>query len=278
MRYRLGEFQARSGSSDYALLLDDPEFKEPMSKALEQMLQVRLSRSSAQRGLPDLLPEVPPGHADEPWVRSVHEGLEVLSESLEVRLLACEFEPGPNGFLCIAATSPSVAGEVRPEDWVQAGMAALRDGDHPVRISRRIFRPVCDNGSIVSVREFDDVMTRSAGVEAAVSLCFDRAEFGNSLEALREAAGLSIPDPRPMLDEMDYLDSRSLEEIMRRWWGLEPKTKTLWDLINHVTDVARDLPNWGDRFDLEEEAGRLAKLRRPVPRLSPGKALTLTGT
>lgn len=93
---------------------------------------------------------------------------------------------------------------------------------------------------------------------------------------------MSVPDPRPMLDEMGYISPLIYDEFYLRWTERTPGAmqqgladRTLWDFINDMTEVARDLPDWRDRFGLEEAAGRLAKLRRPVPRLSPGRALTL---
>ena len=296
MRYGLGEFQPDPDSGSYAHLLHEPEFRERRRKALEQLIEACLSESTPTPDITDvvaersgfnpsdLLSEIKRGHTDEFWVRSVHDRLNELDRSLEIRLLACEFEPGPDGFLCIAATSASVEGEVTPGDWVQAGMAALRDRDQPVRISQRIFRRVCANGAIVSVREIDYRSTEIANAGEVVGRCFHRGEFENSVQALREAAQIAVADPRRMLNEVGMLPDPITREFMRRWTerthgairqGLADRT--LWDFMNDMTEVARDLPDWRDRLDLEETAGRLAKLRPPVPRLSPRRALTLTG-
>jgi len=256
MRYRLGQFQPLPEFSRDAWVPDEPETPEARRLALEEMLYEVLSPSAVTlrptndeadaSQLPDLLRKMAPWQRDAFWVHAVHRHLSELSRSMDIRFLACEYVPGPDGFLCIVATTPSVADEVVDGDEVQAGIAVIRDRDRPVRISQRIFRVVCWNGSIQSVHEADEETLGDIEVENAVSGCFDRRRF----------------------DEL------------RSHWGMREESRrdgespSLWDFVNDLTEVARDLPDWRDRLDLEEAAGRLARLRAPKPRKTPGEALT----
>jgi hypothetical protein len=263
-----------------------PETAEPMRRVLEKMLRVRLSALPDEVGegqigddrflLPDLLRRMTLWNPDAGWVRAVHQGLVELNGSVRIRLLACEYEPGDDGFLCIAATSPGVASEVVPGDRVQAGVAVLRDGDRPLRISQRIFRTVCHNGSITSLSE-GEVSNAGSDVRAAVVRCFDRAEFQRELEVLREAARTEIQDPLLWQDEMEYLrdDPAGREALGRLYARRVAGAPTLWDLVNEVTSAAREVEDWSRRLDLEEEAGRLARLRPPRPGRTPASTLEL---
>jgi len=229
---------------------------------------------------PDLLEVLESGHPDREWVVGVESELRTLSERSEIRLLACEFRPGPDGFLAIAATSPSLCAEVRRGDQVMAGFAALRDREQPLRVVSRIFREVCANGSIVSTREEQLEGAASLTVPQRVRQCFERDRFLASVAVLRQAAAESVADPEEMMermsDEMMRLGRRGPEfyELMKevsaaRW--REEEDRTLYGLLNAVTATARDLPDFRDRLDLEELGGALARLapgprhRRPDP-------------
>src|SRR5439155_23187112 len=107
MRYRLGTFMPRPGSSAFEALLTSEDLGAPMTLALEKMLRIRLSRATPG-SLPDLLETVGPRHPDRAWVEAAHYRLHGLPrDGLELRLLACEHEDGANRFLTIAATAPT---------------------------------------------------------------------------------------------------------------------------------------------------------------------------
>jgi hypothetical protein len=202
-------------------------------------------------------------------VEAVHRRLGDLASRIEIRLLACEREPGPSGFTAIAVASPSVADDVRPLDTVWAGFAALRDGQQPLRVEGRVFRLVCENGSLASVVE-DETEPAEASVEDRIERCFDRQRFAAVVATLRQAAQQRVPDPRPMLDEQGYMPHRGL--IEERW--SKAKDPTLYGLMNAMTSVARDLPDVRERLDLEGTAGILAGLKPPPRSRRPGMALT----
>jgi hypothetical protein len=268
-----------------------PETAERVREVLAKMLGVPLSSLPADRivgpvevQLSDLLPEIGKSHPDAGWVHGVYDGLLDLTRSIAVRLLACEYEPGPEGFLCIAATSPWVKGEVVPGDWVQAGFAAIRAGDRPLRLSRRIFRPVCANGSIVWVHE-SDVLAHDSQWSSTVIRSFDPRVFDGDLEVLRAAAAQTQPALDSLFDEMQRLfhEGAMSEELMMRWSEWDDRRRpeassergdSLWDRMNDMTAYARQL-DWRERWELEELAGSLARLIPPRPRRTPGEALQL---
>ena len=285
MFYRLGHFRSQPGSHDYEALHQHPELSGPMLDALEEMLQARLSRTELREGeptrnaateaIPDLLPALPPDSPEREWVSALHGRLVELEATLSIRLLACEYEPGREGFLCVAGTSPSIRAEVRERDWVQAGFVAFRAGTAPLRLSSRVFRLVCANGSIVSVAEFDDAHVAGNSLPAALNRCFDQAAFADVVRGLAASSREQVPSMADLFaDEMARLAAKHHQKVYQWFTQMNERLlrdvevaveATTWDVVNALTEVARDLPDWGDRIDLEEAAGRLALLHRPIP-------------
>ncbi len=276
MRYRLGSFTPSPGSHDFERLLASDEFGAPMTGALEEMLRIRLSRAGGGP-LPDLLETLDARHPDRPWVEEVRGRLEGLQRGgLELRLLACEHEDGPDGFLTIAATAPSIQLEVFPRDRMQVGFAAMREGTGPVQAWPRLLREVCSNGSLVCIGEFER-HEGAAGIGEAVERCFAPALYEPAVRALREARATAVPDPREYFDELMRLGEMS-ETMLEYMYAVldhfpDDEDDSLYGLVNAVTATARDVDDWPDRLDLEEQAGRLALLRRPVPRRTGGATL-----
>lgn len=276
MRYRLGSFTPSPGSHDFEVLLASDEFGARMTGALEEMLRIRLSR--APRGpLPDLLETLDARHPDRPWAEEVRDRLEGLHrDGLELRLLACEHEDGPDGFLTIAATAPSVRLEILPRDWMQVGFAAMREGEGVVQAWPRLLRQVCANGSIVCIEELER-HEGAAGIGEAVGRFLEPALYEPAVHALREARATAVPDPREFFDELRRiggLTTTMLEYMATVVNNFEDgEDDSLYGLVNAVTATARDVDDWPDRLDLEEQAGRLALLRRPVPRRTGGATL-----
>jgi len=311
MRYRLGSFQPRAGSSDYAHLMEDEELGAPMTRALEEMLGVRLSTPAAVEASddqppapgaadggwagparrpwrhpwlrptapvrPDLLAALGPTHPDYAWVRTVCARLRLLRIRLErVRLLACEYEPGPSGFLTLAASAAGRRVQAFPGDRMQLGFAAMRDGETAVKLWPRLLREVCRNGSLVSIGRFVH-HEGEAGIGEAVDRCFSTATYEPALQDLQTMRATSVEDPRAYLDELQRIHDGSAllrryeERIMRRF--RDDGDGSGYGLMNAVTATAREVTDWRDRLDLEEFAGRMARLKRPVPSRSGGGAL-----
>lgn len=276
MRHRLGSFKPRPGSSDFARFHTRPGFAGPLTGALQEMLRLRLSRAP-EGPMPDLLEALPARHPDRPWVEEVHARMSSLeARSTELRLLACEHEDGPDGFITIAASAPRVRIEVLPGDWMQVGFAAMREGEGPVRAWPRLLREVCGNGSLVCVDELDE-RVGAEDLGDAIERAFEPATYAQTVSDLDEARKVRIRDPRTFLDEMQrVLRDRALRNATaeRVVAAFEAEgDHSLYGLFNAVTSTARDLPDWRERRDLEEFAGRLARLRRPVPSRRGGAAL-----
>jgi len=95
------------------------------------------------------------------------------------------------------------------------------------------------------------------------------------MQRVRTAArATTVENPRAWLKRA--LASRellalSVDEIERRF--RDDGDDSFYGFTNAVTATARDLPDWRDRLDLEELAGYMARLRRPVPSRSGGGVL-----
>lgn len=285
MRYRLGSFSAHPGSSDFESLLAHPAFGEPLTQALEEMLRVRLARATPGP-CRDLLDSLDPWHPDRAWVEAVHDGLRrVHPGEPELRLLACDYEPGPHGFLTIAAAAPGEQVEVSHGDWMLPGFAAMREGSGPVCAWPRLLREVCSNGSLVCTDEFEK-HEGADGIGEAVVRFLSALSYEPVLQALREAQVIRVADPHELMDEYQRMLERfddaaktkvrhalraHYEQVLARFE--DDGDDSLYGLFNAITATARDLDDWRERLALEESAGQLALLRRPVPRRSGGAAL-----
>jgi hypothetical protein len=280
MRYRLGSFRPRLGSSDYADLLEVPELAAPMTTALEEMLRLRLSRPAleAPAAHTDLLQALEADHPDRPWVEAVHGGMRrVTPNGLPLRLLACEYEPGPEGFLTLAASAPGIRVEVFPNDWMQIGFAVMRQGDDPVRAWPRLLREVCANGSLVCIAELER-HEGTVGIAAAVDRYLTPEHYAIAIQGLRDARQTAVTDPREYLDEFQRLQPDLARSYLNRIIidHQSGDDDSLYGLMNAITATARKVDDWGDRLDLEEFAGQIAWLRRPVPSRSGRGALVTT--
>ena len=119
----------------------------------------------------------------------------MVSDGLVLRLLACDYEPGPDGFLTLAASAPRIRLEVLTGDWMQVGFAAMREGAGPVRAWPRLLREVCANGSLVCISELD----RHEGTAGIAE-----AHYGAAVAALREASVTGVDDWRDRLDLEEF--------------------------------------------------------------------------
>lgn len=277
MRYNLGTFEPRPGSRDFRHVQASVEFGEPMTRALEEMLRVRLSHAKSAQST-DLLETLPSEHPDRSWVEAVHRRMqEVEQAGIPLRLLACEMEEGENGFLTIAATAPTVRWEVLGEDWMQVGFAAMREGEGEVRAWPRLLREVCQNGSIICVAELErhDGVT---GLGEAIGRFLAPELYEPAVLALREAADTPVPDPRALFDEYarvwHWVDEPTRERLVHTLYGLmDYGVHSRYEVMNVITAAARDIEGWPERLGLEELGGQLALLRPPVPQRSRGATL-----
>jgi hypothetical protein len=314
VRHRLGRFEPKPGSSVYDSFDLHPRLAPLLSRALQEMLRVEVSPERPQRagvtpatrrpgagagpglldpanglrpfqGLslppgPDLLKVLKPGHPDRVWVVGLKDQLEELTRRLEIRLLDCEYEPGPDGFLAITGISPSIAAEVREHDPVLAGFVALRDRDRPLEIAERVFRVVSTTGAILVPHEAE---VARLSVEERVERCIDRDRFMSVAARLRAAAGQELAAHATLPAGMAEVEDRGPGETSWERGGDDPRElvpepyrdrveaalreagdPSLHGLLNAVTSVARDLPDFRERLELEKVGGALAR-RTPAP-------------
>ena len=278
VRYRLGEFRTIEAQPL------DPESLRRLEEFVDRLLPGRergagrewLGRLGAPADVPDLLQELPAGHGDSGWVASIHETLLELRERIHIQLLACEYVPSPHGFLCIAATSASVNGEVCLGDVVRAGFVALR-ARGTVRVAPRVFRVIGGSGTLDVIEE---ETLGSDRVAETVRDSFEAARFSRVVQALSET---TIARGVPFDELLEALADRYgepgdsgvswMRDAVDALDALEHPR--LWDQINALNEVARDLEDWRDRLELEAVAGSLARLQHPpLRRRAPALALT----
>lgn len=284
MRCRLGSFVPIPGSSDFDHLHRNQAFRGPMKQALEEMLRIPLSLPATEgpggpAPLPELLATLGPDHADRAWIEPIRDELvDQLGTWGEPRLLACEYEAGPAGFVTLAACDPTSPCEVFPGDVMYVGFAALRQGDGPVRAWPRLLREVCLNGSLVCVAEFER-HEGADGIGEAVRRFMAPKAYQPAIARLRETRDERIFEPRMYMDEAMRLDEhvalahQASVETALNLFDLEGDCSR-YGLFNAVTATARDLDDWPSRLELEELAGRIAWLRRPVPQRQRGAVLS----
>jgi hypothetical protein len=285
MRYQLGSFSPLPGSGDYAGYFEDQNIAGPMTRALEEMLRVRLSLppGAGSERQPDLLEKLGTAHRDKPWVEAVYQRMNRLrGDQLDLRLLACEYEADPDGFLTIAVSAPATRIEVFPDDWMQVGFAAMREGYGSVRAWPRLLREVCQNGSLVCVSELAS-HEGGAGIGDAIETFLSPGHYESAIRELQETKLTTVHDPSEFLDEIQRAMevfglplSDLLERAAERFQDGEDGDDvddSLYGLVNAVTATARDLSDWRERLALEEMAGWLVRLRRPVPSRSGGAML-----
>jgi len=219
---------------------------------------------------------VPPTPVAHLAVRAQNEAMR--RDRIDVRLLACEHEEGPGGFVAIAACAPRMRLEVLPDDPMQVGFVVLRRDDRPVRAWPRLMREVCDNGSIVCFAEFEP-HEGETGMADAIRRFLTPATYETAIAVLRETRDVRVDDPAQYFDELIRIDDLALplgdyvDSIEDRFY--DDRDESLYGLFNAVTATARDIEDWRDRLSLEEIAGRIAWLHRPEQRREGAGALSM---
>ena len=152
----------------------------------------------------------------------------------------------------------------------------MREGDGAVRAWPRLLREVCANGSLVCIAELER-HDGISGIAEAVESFLTPAHYEAAVQALRDTRETHVEDPRAYLDEFQRLEdverlcAARLERIRARFES--DGDSSLYGLVNAITATARDVTDWRDRLDLEDLAGRIAWLRRPIPSRSGGGVL-----
>jgi len=197
----------------------------------------------------DLLAELGCEDDDFEWVRSLHEGIEALrGRGRTITLLACEYEPGPGGFLAVAGTDLALGRSIRLGDEVCAGFAALRDTNGELEVWPRIYRLVCTNGELMFSRSGRGVLHEAGSPRRAVERCLDPALLAGAAEACRRAAREPIEDP--LLFLAGIRDAELREEILENFERARDRTR--WGVANAITAAARRAPDFRRRLEIEK--------------------------
>jgi hypothetical protein len=286
MQFRLGNFRiAGSGAVSVAerlqlarylvelqrhLAATDPCEREQIEARLRELKRPILPASD-----PACLIESLPAHSpDREWLREAFEAMdEAHREGGRVELQACEAAEGPEAPIVVAAFARGRHAEVRRGDFVCAGFALRRAPDAELEVFPRLYRAVCANGAISPAGVLPARASRAGGLRAELKAMLGRRALEADVAALREAARTPVRDPLELLRSSVPRVDQSMQRRVRRDLAhrVDP---SLWDLLNAVTALARELESWSARLDLERDAGGLlAVLPRPAPAHPLGLAL-----
>lgn len=187
------------------------------------------------------------------------------------------FDDGNRLFL--RSTLPMVR-KVRPGDPVRGGVAVMTVGEE-IRVHPYTYREVCRNGAVMA-RAIETRRVERVGLDApsvaidavteglreAVRACSAPEAFSGAADRMTSAtqrqADLAL-HLFPMLSRVpEPYVARLLAEIEERF--AEEGDRSMFGLINAVTSVARDEPDPGVRWRLEELGGGIVALVPPTAR------------
>lgn len=229
----------------------------------------RHNRSPAARGsddaeLPCLLHACPPGHADHEWLKAAHAALED-ARPVDVRLLACQAASGPDAPLTLVAVALGVRSEVRRGDVVQGGFAVTRTEDRGLELLPRLFRVCCTNGSVTLARVSPSHAIDASGLRAGIAETLSQRFVDAEVSRLVRAADVDVRDPVDVLRRAHVIaDIEAIRSEFER-----QAARSLYDLINAVTAVARGTRDWVRRLEEEGDAGGLLALLERGPDQHP---------
>uniref|UniRef100_A0A832MLC8 Uncharacterized protein n=1 Tax=Eiseniibacteriota bacterium TaxID=2212470 RepID=A0A832MLC8_UNCEI len=156
------------------------------------------------------------------------------------------------------------------------GFAVLREGEGSVRACPRLLREVCRSGSLVDVDKLDEHVGAERPGEAT-RRALEPDPCAHTVGELCAARRARVRAPRTFLDEgrRIHRDRPPGHATPRRVVAAfeTGSDHSLHGLFSAVASTARDLPDWPERRDPEQFAGRPARLRRPVPSHRGGAAL-----
>jgi hypothetical protein len=168
--------------------------------------------------------------------------------------------------------------EVQPKDVVQGGVAVMADKEK-IHVHPYLLRKVCRNGAIMpqllqdrSIQRVDSAATSDeiAAVETElreeVRACSAPEIFSNGVTHFRmstfKPADMNVFGFILQLTVRQKLQRPLVTEIMRRF--SENSNRSMFDLVNAVTSVARDQGDDPDvRWQLEELGGGMLAMRLP---------------
>ncbi|MEE9126287.1 MAG: hypothetical protein V3U11_04040, partial [Planctomycetota bacterium] len=171
-------------------------------------------------------------------------------------LLACQWDDSPDGHLAIAAINSSVAENVKLNDLVVAGFAAVRNSSGQLAVMPRIYRKTCDNGEVTQEVEGPNLLDHENDDEEIVSRiqrCMDGVVFAGTVRGLQRTTQITVDDPIEVLLEARVVTP--LEEAIREFVNQDDRTG--WGLINAVTATARRVENFARRVEREADAARI---------------------
>ncbi len=157
------------------------------------------------------------------------------------------------------------ADDVRPGDRVQGGIA-LKADDEEVRVYPYVYRQVCSNGAIIAETlgslaidepEYALAETVLASLREAVAACCSPDVFAGNVRRMRDAAADQAINMLPLIARWGQSASGHIVALIMEEFARQGD-QTRFGLANAVTAVARETPEPGSRWDLEELGGGIA--------------------
>ena len=166
--------------------------------------------------------------------------------------------------------------EIRPGDGVRGGVAMRVDADG-VSVHPYTFRLVCQNGAVhaqaVDTRRLDGVEFYGADqaeseLREAIRECCAPEAFAAAAGQMRRAAGDRINMFLAIAPMLAHLPGRVRDAMMGELLRVAPRDRegTRYELMNHVTAVARETRDPQTKWRLEELGGAIAAGVTPRPK------------
>jgi hypothetical protein len=162
---------------------------------------------------------------------------------------------------------------IQPGDQVQGGVA-LRATEEEVRLHPYVFRLVCRNGAImaraIQTRHLTelpllDVQEAESLIAEAVRACCAPEAFVASAEQMRSALEVEADFALNLMPLLSRLSSPNqnqfFADILAQFFREDKRT--LYELANAITSVARDTTDPEARWELEELGGEVFARRNP---------------
>ncbi len=193
--------------------------------------------------------------------------------------------------LCARAVYPQVR-EIIAGDQLQRGVA-LRVADETIGIHPYLFRQTNQNGAILSwatgPRQAKRVRSRGTAAQVAAVLdelrrlvvaCSDEMILQNAVQHIRLAAEVEANVVLRLMPLLATLPQPQVGDVLDRITVRfeAQRTRSVLELMNAVSAVARETPDPATRWRLEELAGsliarNLAARSRPAPRAARRRRL-----
>jgi hypothetical protein len=219
-----------------------------------------------------------------PSTRDLHDIVVEELSKVEGRVVDC-FDDG----LSLRIRSIlSLSGEVRPKDVIQGGFAVKVSGES-IHICQYTVRQVCKNGAIIThtahsrrihrvgfEASSDDIAEVTHELRDAIHACSTIEALSTILDQMRTATLQRARRVSDSLGNLPQVPRRRVKELRNRISSAfaREQDRSVFGLMNAITEVARDEPNGEVRWRLEELGGAVLSGLSSTPKPSGTVALS----